>query len=263
MEKELARRGFVLGGLAHLVLTTHAHANGAPLSQQFIQESIQRGINLKEYLCKNKFESLLDQLESTYKVPQELITAIVGIEGGTPWIGATRTPYFQDTFGTGIDISNGEVRRTGAVGLPQMFNPAFTEAIEHARGGSSSLISGSQIRLLQVPLEEHLNLPYHGSTQTVAYQSELVASYLSRLASWMFRGTRGETLTPEQLIVLSQSYNSGAPSLIDNTNLQSQEGVEQLAEDLIKSPHLVTYLVNGVDRDFARKVYKVRNTLIG
>ena len=265
MERKLDRRGFmkkIIGGGACLILSSNtADANGAPLNQDFIQESAQRGRNLEEYLRTKDYKELLNELEDTYKVPKTLILAIVGVEGGTPWIGATRTPYFQNTFRTGIEVSGGEVRRVGAVGLPQMFNPAYNEAVEYARGGSSSLISNSRIGLLQTPLEENLNLPQHGTTPTVAYQSELVASYLNRLANWMFRGTRGEQLTPEQLVVLSQSYNSGAPSLIRNSNLQSADGVRQLASTLIEEPQQVNYSVNGVDRNFARKIMRTKEEL--
>ena len=266
MERELDRRGFMKriigGGTSYLLLNSNPlNARGAPLNQDFIRESAQRGRNLEGYLRTKNYGELLDKLGGTYKIPKTLIQAVVGVEGGTPWIGATRTPYFQNTFRTGIEVSGGKVRRVGAVGLPQMFNPAYIEAVEYARGGDSSLISNSQIGLLQIPLEEELNLIKHGTTPTVAYQSELVASYLNRLANWMFRGTRTEKLTPEQLTVLSQSYNSGALSLIRSSNLQSQEGTRQLATTLIENPRTIKYLVDGVDRNFARKIMRTKEEL--
>lgn len=258
MVNEVNRRQFLqgLGGIALMgaLNPSKALAKGAAFSEKFVDEGAKRAKNLEDYLNEKEFSSVLDESVNTYNIPKELVLSIVGVEGGTPWIGATKNPYFKDTFGTGIVHSplNKSIRRVGAVGIPQMFDPAFIEAVGFAKG-DNSLIKESNFRLEEIPLSEYLT---KDDTQipTSAYQSELVASYLSRLADWMYKGTRGNELSPEQTIVLSQAYNAGAPSLINNANLQNREEVGSLAKRLLSSPEEVRYGVNGVDNYFAKKV---------
>ena len=203
---------------------------------------------LNNYIEKEipNFSNKLNDLELNYSFPKELIQSIVAVEGGTPWLGASKsTPYFQKTNGTGW--KNGKLR--AAAGLPQMFNPAFKEAKQHAIG-KKSLIRNSPVSRTQMILEEMLP----NEIPTVPYQLELIPAYLTRLLNWI----RPTGSNEEKLIVLSQAYNSGVGGIFDNYG-RSQTG--NLAQILIDNPTGISYPNKGVDKRYAQKVYDVSQRL--
>jgi len=240
---------------AALVSTIPSHllAAGSPYSTDsektaFQDACLRRIEGLENYIQSEipNFSSQISDLEDNYGFPKELIYAIISVEGGTPWLGASRTtPYFQDTVGTGW--SNGALR--AAAGLPQIFDAAYQEAIDNSRG-ENSLIRNSDISRAQMIQSERLP----DDTPTVPYQKELIPAYLTRLRNWI----QPSGSSAEDLVVLSQAYNSGVGGIFDNGG-RSQTG--NLAQRLIENPASIIYPNAGVDRRYAQKVYDVMNRI--
>lgn len=247
----MKRRAFFLNGLALIStgIPTVSFAAGAPYSTPndkiaFQDTCLRRIEGYSNYTQTQipEFSSQIQSLEDTYNFPKELILAIVGVEGGTPWLGASRTnSNFQETNGTGW--RNGELR--DAAGLPQIFDAAYQEAIDNSQG-ENSLIKDSSISRERMILEERLP----NQIPTVAYQSELIPAYLRRLSRWIRPTGNNE----ENNIVLAQAYNSGVGGIFDNGGRSS---TSNLAQRLIDEPTNIAYPNSGVDRRYAQKINDV------
>lgn len=234
---------------AMLIIPNYTLAAGAPYSNKsqkngFQDTCLRRIEGLNNYIEKEipNFSNRLNDLELSYGFPKELIQAIVAVEGGTPWLGASKsTSYFKETVGTGF--SNGKLQ--AAAGLPQIFNSAFKEAKQHAIG-ENSLIRNSSVSRTQMVLEEMLP----NEIPTVAYQLELIPAYLTRLNGWIKPTGTNE----ENIIVLSQAYNSGVGGIFNNGG---RKNTQNLSNRLIENPVGVSYPNSGVDKRYAEKVYDV------
>lgn len=250
------RRDFLVGSITTTLVNTTptiSLAAGSPYSTEsekvaFQDSCLRRIEGLENYIQRETpdFSSQMEELEANYGFPKELILAIIGVEAGTPWLGASRsTSYFKDTVGTGW--RDGKLR--AAAGLPQMFDAAYEEAIASTKG-DSSLIRNSSISRTRMILEEILP----NEVPTVPYQRELIAGYLTRLRV-LIKPTGCEE---DNIIVLAQAYNSGPKGIINNGG---REYTQNLAQDLVENPLSVTYPNNGVDGRYAQKIYDLMNRI--